>query len=130
MINIDRFDASKFVVPIQGTIHDKIPEQAHVSKVELKKGPEEEKIMRKTITDEEKTLIHLFKSLAITDGWDRVTEKAYENRHKYLSKEMSKHYEDLYRKSKLKDRIMNYLQREKRASGGKGTSLKNDNFDE
>ena len=75
-------------------------------------------------------MIHLFKSLAITEGWDRMTEKAYENRHQYLSKDMSKHYEDLHRQSKLKDRIINYIQREKRASGGKGTGLKNDNFDE
>ena len=117
MINIDRLEASTSG-PIQGAIHEKTPEQVHVSIVESEKGPKEEKITRKTITDNEKTLINRFKDLA--ESWEKVTEIVFENRHQYLSRGMIKHYEVLHEKAKLKDRIRNYLQRERR-DGGKGT---------
>jgi len=42
MINIDRFGISTSS-PLQGTSHEKNPEEAYVSKVESEKGPNEKK---------------------------------------------------------------------------------------
>ena len=108
----ETFEAST-IVPIQGAIHEKILKQAH-------KG---EKITVEKISDEEKTLINLFKGLAITDGWKKVTEKVFENRHQYLSKKSIEYYEYMYHheNSKLTTRIYDFARRDKRDSGGKLT---------
>jgi predicted transcriptional regulator of viral defense system len=73
--------------------------------------------MRKTITDKEKTLINCYKDLAITVGWEQVTARVFENRDQYLSEEMSKHYTNLNKVGKLRDRIYYCVQQMK----GKGT---------
>jgi hypothetical protein len=114
MINIDRFEALTSG-PKQGDIHEKTPEQAHVSKVESEKGPEKEKIKVKKISKNEKMLIEkCHNDLRIKDDWDELTKVCYEKCRQYLSTEMVMHYEDRHRNGKLKDRLRNYIQRGKK----------------
>jgi hypothetical protein len=121
MINIDRFEALTSW-PIQGNIQEKTPEQAHVSKVESEKGPEEEKMKFKKISKTEKELIEeCYRGLKINVDWDELQKACLEKCPYYLPQEMVLHYKYLYRNGKLKDRLRNYIQRGKRLTLDKET---------
>ena len=114
MINIDRFEALTSWA-IQGNIQEKTPEQAHVSKVESEKGPEEEKMKLKKISNNEKRLIEeCFSGLKIKEDWDELEKACLEKCRDYLSQEMVLYYTYLHNNGKLKARLRNYIQRGKR----------------
>ena len=61
--------------------------------------------------DEKMLILTSYISLRIKSDWDNLTENVYKKRNQALSREMIKHYEDLYKRNKLTNRIKGYIQR-------------------
>ena len=116
MINIDRFGISTSS-SLQGTSHEKNSEEAYVSKVESEKGPNEKKARnttKKMTKDEKMLILRSYISLPVKSDWDQLADNVYTKRNQALSRIMIKHYEDIYKENKLKDRIKGYIQRVQR----------------
>ena len=56
-------------------------------------------------------ILRSYISLTIKSNWDKLEDNVYKGRIHALSTEMIKHYEDIYKENKLKDRIKSYIQR-------------------
>ena len=113
MINIDRFGISTSS-SLQGASHEKNSEEAYVSKVESEKGPNEKKARnttKKMTKDEKMLILRSYISLPVKSDWDQLADNVYTKRNQALSRIMIKHYEDIYKEIKLKDRIKGYIQR-------------------
>ena len=113
MINIDRFGISTSS-PLQGTSHEKNPEEAYVSKVESEKGSNEKKtrnVTRKITKDEKRLILCSYISLPVKSDWDKLADNVYKSRNQALSREMIKHYEDIYKQNKLKYKIKDCIHR-------------------
>ena len=64
------------------------------------------------MTKDEKILIlRSYIALPVRSDWDQLADNVYKKRNGALSRIMIKHYEDIYKENKLKDRIKGYIQR-------------------
>jgi hypothetical protein len=68
--------------------------------------------MTKDILKDEKMLImRSYISLSVKSDWDQLADNVYKSRDRYVSREMWKHYEDIHKENKLKDRIKGFIHR-------------------
>ena len=61
--------------------------------------------------DEKMLILRSYISLPVKSDWDQLADNVYTKRNQALSRIMIKHYEDIYKENKLKDRIKGYIQR-------------------
>jgi hypothetical protein len=124
MINIDRFAIPSV---LQGTSHEKSPEKAYVSQVELEKGSNEKKtrhVIKKMTKDEKILILRSYISLPVKSDWDQLADNVFKSRYQVLSRETIKHYEDnLNISTTLKGRIKGYIQNVQRGNRDKETDL-------
>ena len=124
MINIDRFAIPSV---LQGTSHEKSPEKAYVSQVELEKGSNEKKtrhVIKKMTKDEKILILRSYISLPVKSDWDQLADNVFKSRYQVLSRETIKHYEDnLNISTTLKGRIKGYIQNVQRGNRYKETDL-------